>query len=185
MKQEIMMCTEILVLSTRITSARINVALALGAPTSVKPQSQSCHPTSHHLTPPPGPTAEFASLVFSVTEHHTYLMGRGQCSSLPAHRVHAPLDAVWSVIRQASGLQSLHQEQSVTRGARGLVDAAAAPGGARAGEGGGGEEERGSECGVHGTEMPALLRGEDAAVADGTDGTEDAVQRVRREVQLR
>ena len=33
--------------------------------------------------------------------------------------------------------------------------------------------------------MPALRYGEDAAVENGTDGTEDAVQRVRRKVQVR
>ncbi|KAL2348957.1 hypothetical protein Fmac_002957 [Flemingia macrophylla] len=59
------------------------------------------NPTSHHLTPPAGLTAEeFASLVPSVTEYHTYLMGRGQCSSLLGQRVQAPPDAVWSVVRR-------------------------------------------------------------------------------------
>lgn len=33
--------------------------------------------------------------------------------------------------------------------------------------------------------MPSLRRGEDAAVANGTDGTENSMQRVRREVQVR
>jgi len=81
-------------------------------------------------------------------------------------------------------------QQALTRSAGGLVHTPASPSGAgareaAADEGFTGEEERGNECGVFRKEMPALRRGEDAAVADGTDGTEDAVQRVRREVQVR
>ena len=36
----------------------------------------------------------------SVAEHHSYLVGPGQCSSLLAQRVHAPPDAVWSFDRR-------------------------------------------------------------------------------------
>lgn len=82
-------------------------------------------------------------------------------------------------------------KQALTRGAGGLVHAPAASprrasvSGEVAG-GFGGEEARGLEQrGVHGEEMPALRRGEDAAVEDGSDGAEDAVQCVRREVQVR
>ncbi|TKY70007.1 Abscisic acid receptor PYR1 [Spatholobus suberectus] len=71
------------------------------ASTSEPDSDDHRHPTSHHLNPPSGLTAhEFASLVPSVTEHHTYLMAPGQCSSLFAQRVHAPPDAVWSVVRR-------------------------------------------------------------------------------------
>ncbi|XP_020217684.1 abscisic acid receptor PYR1 [Cajanus cajan] len=71
------------------------------ASTSEPDSDESRHPTAHHLTPPAGLTPdEFVSLVPSVMEHHTYLMGPGQCSSLLAQRVHAPPDAVWSVVRR-------------------------------------------------------------------------------------
>ncbi|CAH9064764.1 unnamed protein product [Cuscuta epithymum] len=64
------------------------------------------------------------------------------------------------------------------------------------GEGGGHEEEgsaadrggvgggRRDEQQQRGAEVPALRDGQDAAVADGADGAEDAVQRVRGEVQV-
>lgn len=59
------------------------------------------HPTNHHINPPSGLTPlEFASLIPSVAEHHSYLVGSGQCSSLLAQRVQAPPDAVWSVVRR-------------------------------------------------------------------------------------
>ena len=76
-------------------------------------------------------------------------------------------------------------QQALTRGAGGLVHAPAPPGRAGEGEAAAGEEERGNECGVFRTQMPSLRRGEDAAVANGTDGTENSMQRVRREVQVR
>lgn len=58
-------------------------------------------PTQHHLTVPPGLTQdEFDELSRFVSEFHTYQVGPGQCSSLLAQRIHAPLDAVWSVIRR-------------------------------------------------------------------------------------
>ncbi|CAJ1931175.1 unnamed protein product [Sphenostylis stenocarpa] len=68
-----------------------------------EPDSDDNHliPTNHHLNPTSGLTPhEFASLVPSVTEHHTYLVGPGQCSSLLAQRIQAPPDAVWSVVRR-------------------------------------------------------------------------------------
>ncbi|CAH9076619.1 unnamed protein product [Cuscuta europaea] len=62
------------------------------------------------------------------------------------------------------------------------------------GEGGGLEEEgsaaerggggRSDEQQQRWAEMPALRDGQDAAVADGADGAEDSVQRVRGEVQV-
>ncbi|KAI4328083.1 hypothetical protein L6164_020470 [Bauhinia variegata] len=59
------------------------------------------HPTRHHLTLPTGLTQEeFEELKQFVTEQHAYLVGSGQCSSLLAQRIHAPLDAVWSVVRR-------------------------------------------------------------------------------------
>ncbi|XP_057448623.1 abscisic acid receptor PYR1 [Lotus japonicus] len=69
--------------------------------------SDDKHLTQHHLTPPSGLTPdEFASLIPAVTEHHTYLTGNGQCSSLLAQRIHAPPDAVWSVVRRFDKPQS-------------------------------------------------------------------------------
>ncbi|RDY02441.1 Abscisic acid receptor PYR1, partial [Mucuna pruriens] len=71
------------------------------ASTSEQDSDDNHHHTSHHLQPPSGLTPhEFASLVPSVTEHHNYITGPGQCSSLLAQRVHAPPDAVWSVVRR-------------------------------------------------------------------------------------
>ncbi|XP_027361755.1 abscisic acid receptor PYR1 [Abrus precatorius] len=69
--------------------------------TTSEPDSDDKHPTMHHLNLPSGLTQhEFSSLIPSVTEHHNYLMGPGQCSSLLAQRVHAPPDSVWSVVRR-------------------------------------------------------------------------------------
>ncbi|XP_010677239.2 abscisic acid receptor PYR1 [Beta vulgaris subsp. vulgaris] len=58
--------------------------------------------TSHHLTPQPGLTHdEFASLIPSIAEFHTYRVKKGrQCSSLLAQKIHAPRAAVWSVVRR-------------------------------------------------------------------------------------
>ena len=55
------------------------------------------HPTRHHLTPD---EFESESLKHSISDHHTYLVGPGQCSSLLAQRVHAPPSTVWSVVRR-------------------------------------------------------------------------------------
>ncbi|KAK7366928.1 hypothetical protein VNO80_08931 [Phaseolus coccineus] len=68
-----------------------------------EPDSDENHriPTNHHLNPPFGLTPhEFGSLVPSITEHHIYLVGPGQCSSLLAQRVQAPPEVVWSVVRR-------------------------------------------------------------------------------------
>ncbi|XP_058772585.1 abscisic acid receptor PYL1 [Vicia villosa] len=62
--------------------------------------SDEKHHTLHHLTVPPGLTHhEFDSLASFVTEHHTYLIGPGQCSTLLAQRIHAPPETAWSVVR--------------------------------------------------------------------------------------
>lgn len=59
------------------------------------------HPTRLHLTLPSDLTQEeLDALTPSVTEHHTYLVGPGQCPSLLAQRIHAPPETVWSVIRR-------------------------------------------------------------------------------------
>ncbi|XP_014507669.1 abscisic acid receptor PYR1-like [Vigna radiata var. radiata] len=58
------------------------------------------HPTRHHLELPSGLTPdEFADLIPSIMEHHTYSMTARQCSSLLAQRIHAPPQTVWSVVR--------------------------------------------------------------------------------------
>ncbi|KAK2373981.1 Abscisic acid receptor pyl1 [Trifolium repens] len=62
--------------------------------------SDEKHRTNHHLTLPSGLTQhEFDSLIPFITEHHTYLIGSGQCSTLLAQRIHAPPETVWSVVR--------------------------------------------------------------------------------------
>jgi len=66
-----------------------------------EPDSDDNHriPTNHHLNPPSGLTPhEFSSLVPFITEHHTYLVGAGQCPSLLAQRVQVPPEVVWSVV---------------------------------------------------------------------------------------
>ncbi|KAK3428824.1 hypothetical protein EUGRSUZ_E00279 [Eucalyptus grandis] len=66
-----------------------------------EPEDPSPPVTAHHLTTPPGLTpGEFAELVPSVVEHHTYELGPGKCSSLLGQRVRAPRAAVWSVVRR-------------------------------------------------------------------------------------
>lgn len=63
--------------------------------------SDEKHTTQHHLTVPSGLTQnEFDSLIPSVMEHHTYLIGNHQCSSLLAQRINAPPETVWSVVRR-------------------------------------------------------------------------------------
>ncbi|GAU31430.1 hypothetical protein TSUD_222010 [Trifolium subterraneum] len=62
--------------------------------------SDEKHRTNHHLTLPSNLTQqEFDSLIPFITEHHTYLIGPGQCSTLLAQRIHAPPETVWSVVR--------------------------------------------------------------------------------------
>ncbi|XP_051119318.1 abscisic acid receptor PYR1-like [Andrographis paniculata] len=57
--------------------------------------------TAHHLTPPPGLTDdEFEDLKPAVSEFHNYQVNSGQCSSLLAQIVHAPMDTVWSILRR-------------------------------------------------------------------------------------
>ncbi|XP_028783929.1 abscisic acid receptor PYR1-like [Neltuma alba] len=66
-----------------------------------KADSEVNNPTQHHLTAPSGLTNdEFEGLKRSVTEHHTYMVGSDQCSSLLAQRIHAQPDTVWSVVRR-------------------------------------------------------------------------------------
>ncbi|XP_004512529.1 abscisic acid receptor PYL1 [Cicer arietinum] len=63
--------------------------------------SDEKHHTQHHLTVPSGLNQhEIDSLIPSITEHHTYLITSGQCSSLLAQRIHAPPETVWSVVRR-------------------------------------------------------------------------------------
>jgi abscisic acid receptor (PYR/PYL family) len=62
--------------------------------------SDEKHRTNHHLTLPSGLTQhEIDSLIPFIAEHHTYLIGSGQCSTLLAQRIHAPPETVWSVVR--------------------------------------------------------------------------------------
>ncbi|GLT34727.1 hypothetical protein SLA2020_092270 [Shorea laevis] len=57
--------------------------------------------STHHLSLPPGITQdEFAVLIPSIIDFHTYPVGPGQCSSLLAQRIHAPSDVVWSTVRR-------------------------------------------------------------------------------------
>uniref|UniRef100_A0A5B7A258 Putative abscisic acid receptor PYR1 n=1 Tax=Davidia involucrata TaxID=16924 RepID=A0A5B7A258_DAVIN len=70
--------------------------------TSMAEEQQKTEETfsAHHLTIPQGLTQnEFDELKESITEFHTYRVNTGQCKSLLARRVHAPLDSVWSVVR--------------------------------------------------------------------------------------
>ncbi|XP_018824596.1 abscisic acid receptor PYR1 [Juglans regia] len=64
-------------------------------------EADETHNTTHHLAAPPGLTqAEFDELKRLVIEFHTYKLGSGQCSSLLAQRINAPLHAVWSFVRR-------------------------------------------------------------------------------------
>ncbi|XP_042950916.1 abscisic acid receptor PYR1-like isoform X1 [Carya illinoinensis] len=64
-------------------------------------EADETHNTTHHLVTPPGLTqAEFDELKRLVTDFHTYTLGPGQCSSLLAQRINAPLHAVWSLVRR-------------------------------------------------------------------------------------
>lgn len=66
-----------------------------------EPEAEGTHNTSHHLAVPPGLTQEeFDELKRFVTEFHIYKLGPGQCSSLLAQPIDAPLDVVWSVVRR-------------------------------------------------------------------------------------
>ena len=57
--------------------------------------------TNHHLRLQPGLTqVEFDELSPFVSEFHTYKLGPGQCSTLLAQRVDAPVQTVWSVVRR-------------------------------------------------------------------------------------
>ncbi|KAL8141775.1 hypothetical protein V2J09_014807 [Rumex salicifolius] len=58
--------------------------------------------TAHQLTVPAGLTQdEFESLRPYVAEFHTYRIQTGkQCSSLLAQKIHAPREAVWSIVRR-------------------------------------------------------------------------------------
>lgn len=72
-----------------------------GESSMAEQDTEATNPTQHHLTVPPGLTQdEFDEIRRFVSEFHTYQVGRGHCSSLLAQRIHAPLDAVWSVIRR-------------------------------------------------------------------------------------
>ncbi|KAF3662875.1 Abscisic acid receptor PYL1 [Capsicum annuum] len=66
-----------------------------------EPDSQTGSITTHHLTVPPGLTPEeFQQLSSSIMEFHSYRINSGQCSSLLAQRIHAPVDTVWTVVRR-------------------------------------------------------------------------------------
>ncbi|KAL3499890.1 hypothetical protein ACH5RR_038983 [Cinchona calisaya] len=57
--------------------------------------------TTHHLLVPAGLTQdEFDSLKPMVTEFHSYQVNSGQCASLLAQRIQAPLQPVWSTVRR-------------------------------------------------------------------------------------
>ncbi|XP_054825251.1 abscisic acid receptor PYR1-like [Prosopis cineraria] len=72
-----------------------------GESSAAEQESEGKHPTQHHLTVPSGLSQdEFERLKHFVTEHHTYLVGPDQCSSLLAQRINAPMDTVWSVVRR-------------------------------------------------------------------------------------
>ncbi|XP_021911167.1 abscisic acid receptor PYL1-like, partial [Carica papaya] len=49
---------------------------------------------------------EFTELISSISEYHTYRVGRGRCSSLLAQHMNAPNDVVWSIVRQFDKPQS-------------------------------------------------------------------------------
>ncbi|KAJ7953462.1 Abscisic acid receptor like [Quillaja saponaria] len=64
-------------------------------------ETEGKHPTDNYLTVPTGLTqGEFEVLKRFVIEHHTYPISSGQCSSLLAQRIQAPLDIVWSIVRR-------------------------------------------------------------------------------------
>lgn len=80
-----------------------------------KPQTSSTQPpvegqddsenqeknATHHLKIPAGLTQdEFDSLQHGIAEFHSYRVNSGECSSLLAQRIHAPLHTVWSVVRR-------------------------------------------------------------------------------------
>ncbi|KAI5642002.1 hypothetical protein M9H77_00199 [Catharanthus roseus] len=57
--------------------------------------------TTHHLTLPSGLNQdEFDSLKQVIIDYHSYRVNSGQCSSLLAQRIHAPLNIVWSIVRR-------------------------------------------------------------------------------------
>ncbi|PON45343.1 Polyketide cyclase/dehydrase [Parasponia andersonii] len=63
--------------------------------------AESSSATNSSVPVPTGLTEdEFDELKRFVAEFHAYRVGRGQCSSLLAQRIHAPLDVVWSVVRR-------------------------------------------------------------------------------------
>ncbi|KAL5550956.1 hypothetical protein UlMin_001132 [Ulmus minor] len=70
--------------------------------------TDEANPTQHrHLNVPAELTQdEFDELNPSVSEFHTYRVGRGQCSSLLAQRIHAPPETVWSFVRRFDKPQS-------------------------------------------------------------------------------
>ncbi|MED6205453.1 Abscisic acid receptor pyl1 [Stylosanthes scabra] len=74
---------------------------ASSAAAAADQDSTDKHPTRHSLTLPSGLTPdEFESLKHAIADHHTYLLGPGQCSSLLAQRIHAPPSVVWSIVRR-------------------------------------------------------------------------------------
>ncbi|KAJ8774456.1 hypothetical protein K2173_016902 [Erythroxylum novogranatense] len=57
--------------------------------------------TTHHSAVPPGLThQEFEDLAPVISEFHTYRIGHSKCSSLLCQRINAPLQYVWSTVRQ-------------------------------------------------------------------------------------
>ena len=66
-----------------------------------KDSDEAQNTTLLELTVPPELTQEeHEELKRLVSEFHTYKLGAGQCSSLLAQRIDAPIQTVWSVVRR-------------------------------------------------------------------------------------
>lgn len=66
-----------------------------------KDSDEAQNTTLLELTVPPELTQEeHEELKRLVSEFHTYKLGAGQCSSLLAQRIDAPVQTVWSVVRR-------------------------------------------------------------------------------------
>ncbi|RLM86824.1 abscisic acid receptor PYR1-like [Panicum miliaceum] len=73
--------------------------------------------------------AEYEQLRWTVKAHHRYAVGAGQCSSVLAQRIHAPLSAVWAIIRRFDCSQEYKHSSAAARSARTLKPATpSAPG---------------------------------------------------------
>ncbi|KAK9144519.1 hypothetical protein Sjap_004422 [Stephania japonica] len=63
--------------------------------------------SQHHTTIPKAwSQAEFERLKPTITQYHTYQVGPGQCSSLLAQRINAPLGTVWPIVRRFENPQT-------------------------------------------------------------------------------